>query len=284
MHISRIDSELFRLIKEEKVTSINIQSSFQTSLSGYSGDYFITILNSTKELLPMSMVIGGNVDELNIHNKNSLTISNDEASPLFYDERTAGEDLHVQKAEDSSINRETLHEVRNFLIESAMAESFYPLLTKTRMVELPAGKESSFFGNESFMIEKVKTFLVCLSKGDLCSAPNITGFGPGLTPSSDDFLLGLLSVLLYAGDEKSKTLIQYLTAYKEKTTEVSKWMLHYASIHSLFPNVVKRFFKASGENRKKVLQDFLSHGGTSGIDLLCGIYTGLFLLFKDEGS
>jgi hypothetical protein len=273
MHISRIDSELYNLIKEDKVTEISIKSRFTTSLSGYSGGYFITLLDEGKELLPMSMVLSGKINEMS--NLSVLSVLEN----LVFDSNTVIEDLHIQKENGRDLHNTVLEEVKKFLEEKALKESFYPLLTRTKMLGLPVMEDSSIFGTESFFVDRVITFLTCLENGNVEDAPLIVGFGAGLTPSSDDWLLGVLSVFLYAEDTRLKQLIQYINVHKDKTTEVSHYMLHYAAEHRLFPMIVKRFFQ-DNSRLNDVLEDFLSHGGTSGIDLLCGIYTGMFLLFK----
>ncbi len=272
MHISRIDSELYTLIKEATVTDISIKSRFNTSLSGFSGGYFITLLDEGKELLPMSMVLSGKTNELSQLSVLSVLEN------LVFDHNTIIEDLHIQKGRD--LNKSVLEDVKKFLEEKALKESFYPLLTKTKMLGLPVIEDSSIFGNVDFFVERVITFLTCLENGNVEEAPLIVGFGAGLTPSSDDFLLGVLSVFLYAEDRRLKQLIHYINVHKDKTTEVSHYMLHYAAEHRLFPTIVKRFYQENS-SLNNVLEDFLSHGGTSGIDLLCGIYTGLFLLLKE---
>lgn len=282
MHISRIDSELFHLIKEKKVVNINIKSVFNTSLSGYSGEYFITLLNKDKELLPMSIVLSGTIDDLSPYPTFHFMGSECESANLFYDAHTVIEDLHAHKEDWVVLPNKILIELKHFLYKHAMKDSFYPLLSRTKMMGLSATKEIGLLGNESFFLEKLNDFLTCLKMGDLSTAPNIIGYGSGLTPSSDDFVLGLLSVYLYVADKGSETLIQYISLHKAKTTEVSKWMLHYASINRLFPLVVKRFFLQNGSNEREAWLDFLNHGGTSGIDLLCGIYTGLFLIIDDN--
>ncbi len=280
MHIAQMDQMLFQLIKDKKITNINIQSRFITSMSGYSHGYFITILNESKELLPMSLILSGKVDNDSVLNAQRIKISNEEGAALYYDERTTIEDLHVGKEERLSLTGRDVERLLTFLQKNTLKEGLYPLLSRSNILKLPQRKEGRLLGNENFFLEKIDLFLNGLISGDLDITLNIIGFGPGLTPSSDDFLVGLLSALVYAGDPLSRIIGQYINLHKEKTTEVSKWMLHYAANHRLFPIIIKRFYQTGGHN----LEQFLTHGGTSGLDLLCGIYTGLFLILNEEGN
>lgn len=277
MHIARIDRELFTLIKAGKITNINIGVRFNTSMSGYSCGYFITILNDSKELLPMSLVLAGKIDDRGLQDVQTITISEDEGSMIFYDDRTIVEDLHVGMGDRSNLAELVLDRMIRFLDDNASKESFYPILSKSNILELNRKGEARSLGSEKIFLEKFNSFLNALKYGSLDKVPNIIGFGPGLTPSSDDFLLGLLSSFLYFGDSRSQTLKNYINIHKEKTTEVSKWMLHYAANQGLFPIIIRRFFQTEGKNMNK----FLTHGGTSGIDVLCGIYTGVFLFMND---
>ncbi len=280
MHITQIDHMLFQLIKDNKITSVDIQSRFNTSMSGYSHGYFITILNESKELLPMSLVISGKIDSDSVLNAQRIKISNEEGAALYYDEGTTIEDLQIGKEERFSLTGRDLERLLTFLQKNTLKEGLYPLLSRSNILKLPQRTEGRLLGSENFFLEKVDLFLNGLISGDLEITLNIIGFGPGLTPSSDDFLVGLLSALVYAGDYRSRTIDQYINHHKGKTTEVSKWMLHYAANHRLFPIIVKRFYQTGGHN----LEQFLTHGGTSGLDLLCGIYTGIFLILNEEGD
>lgn len=280
MHIAQIDRKLFQLIKDRKQTSVNIQSRFNTSMSGYSQGYFITILNESKELLPMSLVLSGRVDSDSVLNAHRIKISNEEGAALYYDEGTTFEDLQVGKGERLSLTGSDLERLLIFLQKNTLKEGLYPLLSRSNIMKLPQRTDGHLIGSENFFLEKLDLFLSGLLSGSLDRTHNIIGFGPGLTPSSDDFLVGLLSVLVYAGDHRSRKIDQYINLHKGKTTEVSRWMLHYAANHRLFPIIVKRFYQTRGHN----LEQFLTHGGTSGFDLLCGIYTGLFMILNEKGD
>lgn len=107
---------------------------------------------------------------------------------------------------------------------------------------------------------------------------NIIGYGLGLTPSADDFLLGVLSVLEAKGQERRRVFLEnYIHKYYEGTTEVSKYMLYYGVKHHIYPEFLQDFLLKPVDKHEN-FSEFLAHGSTSGTDLLTGIKVGCDIL------
>lgn len=125
--------------------------------------------------------------------------------------------------------------------------------------------------------------LTALRGGGLQDAPSILGFGAGLTPAADDFLLGLLSLWHFKGRRDEKALKGYTQKRLQSTTQISRQMLANA-LEDRYPSCLLDFYAAffSGQgDEEKALLGLLSHGHSSGADMLHGIYTGLCL---EEGA
>lgn len=123
-------------------------------------------------------------------------------------------------------------------------------------------------------IEKIK------NAENLAEYRNVLGFGAGLTPSSDDFVLGMLSVFCFFNDIRHTLLKEYILRYIFKTTAISTNMLSNA-LNDNYPSYIIGFFDKiavdTGE-MEGVLDIFAKHGHSSGIDTLYGIYTGLYCI------
>lgn len=102
------------------------------------------------------------------------------------------------------------------------------------------------------------------------SVKGLVGMGQGLTPSGDDFIVGLLSALWACESHKRFSLGKSCLPHLSSTTKVSAEMLSHA-IEGRFSQVVLDFYR--GERQE--LLGFLSYGHTSGHDILCGIHAGL---------
>lgn len=114
------------------------------------------------------------------------------------------------------------------------------------------------------------------------------GRGVGLTPSGDDFLVGLLSVdsgfsLL---DSHFRPILLDLLKSKERTTLVGTTYLYYAIEH-MYSTTLLSFANELSTNHKgnQIKVDFkqiLSNGSTSGLDTMTGILIGLEALKKEN--
>lgn len=126
---------------------------------------------------------------------------------------------------------------------------------------------------EAFMLQVMKN-------ENISTASNILGLGIGLTPSSDDFILGLLSTFFYFNDSREKDLKNFIAKNMHTTTIVSYNMLNNC-LHDFYPAYVLDFYQNIFNDFKYIndcLKAFLVHGYSSGIDTLYGIYFGLWCL------
>lgn len=120
------------------------------------------------------------------------------------------------------------------------------------------------------------------------STRQIVGFGPGLTPSADDFLAGFMVASLYSADYYKQGLDKILLLNraaigdaKHRTTKVSSEMLFFAAGGEVSDNIralILSLFSVSEQNALlNNIRSVISNGETSGSDLIAGIYIGCLL-------
>ncbi|GEN56541.1 hypothetical protein GCM10012290_11970 [Halolactibacillus alkaliphilus] len=109
------------------------------------------------------------------------------------------------------------------------------------------------------------------------------GLGIGLTPSGDDFLLGLFSVFNYYHTSEWRLILEYkddfLTYTKERTTSVSYHMLK-QMIYGQTNDALKALIEAENNVDVKHIERVLQIGSTSGTDMLVGVLVGLEHIYR----
>lgn len=144
---------------------------------------------------------------------------------------------------------------------------------------------------EKELAKKIGVFLEDIELDNICqeSINSLIGLGVGLTPSGDDFLVGFVSVLSiiannYANTIKKK-IISSININVISTTDVSRKMLRIA-LSGKYGDSIFNFVNALLQNNKKLLnyslEELLSIGSSSGMDLAIGIIMGIILLMKNK--
>lgn len=119
-----------------------------------------------------------------------------------------------------------------------------------------------------------------LMDGQVVDITPFIGLGPGLTPSMDDILVGLLAIISsdvrFVG--KLSQLKRGLSAlsFNSLTTLISASFLNYA-LEGKFSLLVLQMVKALNQNRlaHSSIDKLLNYGHTSGADLLLGMWLGI---------
>lgn len=121
----------------------------------------------------------------------------------------------------------------------------------------------------------------------------VIGFGPGLTPSMDDFISGMMIANLYIShflqlsiENAYKLNEEIVKDIENMTTLVSKDMLKAASIGEVNEDIRNLMIALIGTSTNQNLYDILarviSFGHSSGTDILCGIYIGSYIILKNN--
>jgi len=119
------------------------------------------------------------------------------------------------------------------------------------------------------------------------SAKNLVGLGPGLSPSADDMLAGLMVGLLWTVhsfrgdvvrvDEINRTIVNHVV---EDTTLLSQQLLKHAArgdVNEVMVGLLRAILAGDAENVKNATEKVLTIGETSGVDTLVGVLLGSFI-------
>lgn len=134
---------------------------------------------------------------------------------------------------------------------------------------------------QSIMLEDNQNLIKVFSQwlnGEQTNWETYIGRGPGLTPSSDDMLTGMLFVAYACYKEKTKSLVPFFEGTPDLsllTTSVSKNYLHYAS-QGIFSSYLIKLANqlANNEVCLHTLFELLDVGHHSGADTMLGIVLG----------
>lgn len=144
----------------------------------------------------------------------------------------------------------------------------------------------------TFIYPKIQKFIALLADENIdeigSMAKQIIGFGPGLTPSTDDFLAGLMVSMLYAWQYYKLNLSEayrinqtIVNGNENRTTKVSAEMLQFASKGQVAEHIRTLMVSIfSEDNERELFKNtctVIHTGGTSGSDLLAGVYVGFIL-------
>ncbi|MGV8146791.1 MAG: DUF2877 domain-containing protein [Alkaliphilus sp.] len=203
----------------------------------------------------------------------------------------------VVKAKLSEI-AEKIAIVEKCIYEFGRFEGIAPLVLRMNMLKLNEGflcSQTAYNKYCRFIEKKFLELIECLQEDRIKEAAKIAkriiGFGPGLTPSVDDVLVGILLSFTYFTHniEKDKSGIQTLNeevlkTAKDETTAVSFKMLKFATKGETNENIrqllMDIFSKNGNEKLIKSIKKVLMLGSSSGTDIICGIYLGCSIMLN----
>jgi hypothetical protein len=139
-----------------------------------------------------------------------------------------------------------------------------------------------------FALPRVINLVLAIKKGNLEEIFNasrgIAGFGPGLTPASDDMLIGFMISLIYAAEyygllkgHAEAINSALLKGAEGRTTQLSYEMMSFAAKGEVTRNLHQLMSCIYFKSEKNLYDSTLSvmdYGETSGSDMLLGIYLG----------
>lgn len=138
------------------------------------------------------------------------------------------------------------------------------------------------------LLKLIDAYNLCNTDLIKSCARQIVGFGPGLTPSADDFLAGFMVANIYLADYHGQSLGEIFTLNnsvvedaESRTTKVSSEMLYFAARGEVSDNIRALMLSLfSADNQYGLLNNIhsvINNGETSGSDLIAGIYIGCIL-------
>lgn len=112
----------------------------------------------------------------------------------------------------------------------------------------------------------------------------LIGFGEGLTPSGDDFLVGFVASLHFLDNSIfkyfSREIRRSINLKKKRTTFLSEKFLEYAcqgKFSETILNLIKTIFSEDREEVEEATKRCLNFGASSGRDTILGVLEGLSL-------
>ncbi|ETA82181.1 oxamate carbamoyltransferase subunit AllH family protein [Youngiibacter fragilis] len=284
MLVREMDSEIGKIIDQNGHMTFIASMVFETTVCGYYEGKFITILDGRKKVLPMSIVMDGELKGRRYSVGDKIDVSSCLDSDLVVTQDTKNVDISMHTTDEYNLISSMHTQIRSAL-EGLKSDSkgMLPIMSILGMLSSSGDYSGLELKMYSMVAARTKLLITDLMEGREITAENIVGYGIGLTPSADDFLLGIAGMLDRFGEVMRKELLAaYIEKYLHTTTEVSGWMLRYGMRSRLYPEIVLEYLEHPypGELR---IDEFLKHGSTSGIDLLCGILCGLEILMEVQG-
>ncbi len=125
------------------------------------------------------------------------------------------------------------------------------------------------------ILEQIKGYVVHDDNSEvLAEVYNILGLGYGVTPSTDDFIGGLLGTLnIYLACNKMNPLILNIERVLSKTNWVSGYLLyynHFGLFNSILEDFIENVFRRELEKSIDSFLSLISIGHTSGLDMSLG--------------
>ena len=276
----------------------------------YGEDGFIKIIKDKEFISPTSIVISG-MDNISFKSmemqdgtqmeflKDKITSKEGDFSLHFGNALTwqlprLPKETEIISVEEINLN---LRIFKDIIYTSPSREGLVPLLEN---VDKFGPMEVFVKDQKPSMSEKARPYIDALMWGIMSgdietiknSAGSILGLGPGLTPSCDDFIAGLILTLnttstsLCKDEPKAVEFFEKMsedlaTLAKEKTTIYSEGFIRESAIGEgpkAALDVIFSIITKSPEEVASISKKLISVGATSGADIAIGIYYGIRFL------
>jgi len=270
-------------IQNKRITMSPISISVKNELDFRSQDLYLGDLG---ELTPDKITIKSLIIDIRNPKVIPLKLSGSSESHDFLKEISQWQDI-LRK-----VMTETLHEKSRLTAEgnSPLKGIGEVILGMEGMAPVFYMKrdEKGIHVQESFT-RRVNDFISKFQGGEETSferLAQVIGLGPGLTPSGDDFLSGLLSLLWYLGEEDDISLfkgnlLKAMIPRVHETTPVSRAFLE-AAMNGEFTESILDLYKVMGsrdmEESKEILREISRLGHSSGTDTLAGMLFGMIVV------
>ncbi len=305
LYALEISRELYRWI-QEKERSGKIHSIFKNTINIISEDgRFIPIYTNDKAMSPNSIKLKEKIDFENLHIKidqscifkresfKTMGIEVNYKNSLIWDNRLK---LDFQTDSVESLV-EKMKLVKSFILEKGNKNGIFPLMEflPENLFDLEEKKTED--KAHLFIKDRFITFLKYFKDREKAEINNfskkIIGFGPGLTPSMDDFLSGMMTSNLYISyllgldrEDAYKLNEEIVDDIDGMTTLVSEEMLKLSSIGEVNEDIRGFMVSLTGKANKGKIEELMAKviefGNSSGTDILCGIYVGSYILLNEN--
>ena len=312
MQANYVSLDLVEKLKNGKLTEGNISSVSAALFTVTTNENeLIYFLNNKKYIAPMSVVLEdlGSFNDLNLTTdtkvlfKNTLIMIDSHKIEIETNNaKSWSPKLELLEIDTSEkIIERNLLIIEHGVVTHGKYEGFAPVIFNigNYIEELKPLSNLEIHNNlySSFISEKIIEFIFNIVNNDLKNIGEITsgfiGFGPGITPSSDDFLCGFMASLIYIGkyyeldlEKIYKFNESLLSDVKLDKSEISHDLLiHYSKGNSqkMIKNLINSIiYERDLEKMCQSIREVISFGDISGTDMLCGVYIGTRLIKNSD--
>lgn len=209
--------------------------------------------------------------------------------------------ISMPESYDREILDENIRVLEDCIYSNGKHEGFAPLIFNIGdyVGELKNYRKVEVHNNlyTSVTFDDVIAFMEKLVSGDIDNiwkySTDIIGFGPGITPSSNDFICGMMNTLVYAADyygiSKRKVYRlneEFLLGTNMDSEKVSHYMMQ-RSIYGKTQKAVIKVIKYTMVERDrdkyvKSIRELIQFGDITGTDILCGVYYAFRVLESER--
>lgn len=290
-HISSVFKSLFTVITDE--------------------DELIYFLNNKKYIAPNSVVLE-DIDtfkDLNLTQDTKVIFNKDK---IVIDSHKIEIELDncqpwdptpclLDRESSNTIITENLLTVEECIFKHGKYEGIAPLVFNigNYIEELRPLSDLDIHNNlySSFISNKIIDFIYEIMDNDIThisiSVEEFIGFGPGVTPSSDDFLCGFMNALVYFGIYYNLDIDKIYEFNKNMISRIdidSQDISHDLLLHStkgeaqkMIVNLIQSIlYESDAEEVCQSVREAISFGDMSGTDMVCGVYLGTRVLGNEK--
>jgi hypothetical protein len=264
-------------------------------------DHLISIVGTNVGMGPLNIVI-------NIPDDLDFTLILKKGDPISLDEDiNVGDSLIIISMEgvqlwEPSVNlkerilsNNTILDNIEILRETALASDkhggFGELIGSAKTNEFEISKENKFGPIAKYAAPHILSLLeaISLERYDdiLQSSNKIVGLGPGLTPSGDDMLIGMMVAMFYISENKEISLDvkqinnEIISGITGRTTLISEEFLREAAMGRVNEPIAILMDNILSADKKEIVEsvaNVLSIGSSSGVDTIFGIILGSIIM------
>ena len=308
MQANYVSLDLIDKLKNGEITEGYISSVYPAIFTVTTDeDELIYFLNNKKYIAPMSVVLEdlGSFNDLNLTTDTKVIFEN---TLIMIDSHKIEIEINNAKSWNPKLElleKETSEKQikRNLLIiehgvvTHGKYEGFAPVIFNVGdyIEELKSLSDLSIHNNlySSFISEKIIEFIFKIVNNDLkdigTTVNEFIGFGPGMTPSSDDFLCGFMASLMYLGKYYELDLEKMYKFNKSLLSEIEldnsemshSLLIHYSkgNAQKMIKNLINSIiYERDLDEMCKSIREVINFGDISGTDMLCGVYIGTRLI------
>ena len=284
-----IDIHFYEMIQLSD-TPIFIHSVFARTINIIVDNELYTIASSQLDNAPATMRIDLiSFENFNLNPNDTIILADSKmkvSDSLFIDLNSATlwkSELPRYPINNNQLNS-NVHFAKKFTIEKGKAD----WLRGTN------DKQTLFYDEMGRMLRErtsnlMDSFLFEATIINLKKSMKLVGLGQGLTPSGDDFLVGVMVAFSTVDSNlfnKKDWALQVVQESKERTNSISYSALKYAEMGETRESIgllIQALFKDNKEILERELLNVMNIGSSSGTEIIWGIINGLLVILKIGG-